>query len=49
MEQIRGTLKEMKGKMEIETKEGVGTEFVLTFPLSEKPSPEGVAHHGTDY
>jgi hypothetical protein len=37
MQQIRGTLKEMKGKMEIKTQEGVGTEFIFSFPRSESP------------
>ena len=37
MEQIMGTIKVMKGKIEIETKEGEGTEFILTFAKAERP------------
>ena len=40
MGQIMGTIKAMRGKVEIETKEGEGTEFILTFPKAEKPSIE---------
>jgi hypothetical protein len=37
MEQIIKTIREMKGKMEVKSKEGEGTEFVLRFKRSEKP------------
>ncbi|MDR2251705.1 MAG: HAMP domain-containing histidine kinase [Endomicrobium sp.] len=38
MQQIIGTVKEMRGKIKIESKEGEGTEFILTFPKAEKDS-----------
>jgi signal transduction histidine kinase len=37
MGQIMGTIKAMRGKIEIEAKEGEVTEFILTFPKTEKP------------
>ncbi|MDR2251413.1 MAG: HAMP domain-containing histidine kinase [Endomicrobium sp.] len=35
MQQIIGTVKEMRGKIKIESREGEGTEFILTFPKAE--------------
>jgi CheY-like chemotaxis protein len=37
MGQIMGTIKAMRGKIKIDTKEGEGTEFILTFPKAERP------------
>jgi two-component sensor histidine kinase len=37
MGQIMGTIKAMRGKVDIETREGEGTEFILTFPKVERP------------
>jgi anti-sigma regulatory factor (Ser/Thr protein kinase) len=37
MGQIKGTIKGMKGKIEIESREGEGTEFILRFPKVERP------------
>jgi hypothetical protein len=37
MEQILSTVKAMKGKIEVKSKEGEGTEFILRFAKSEKP------------
>jgi PAS domain S-box-containing protein len=37
-QQIMGAMKEMKGKIEINSKEGEGTEFMLIFPKAEKPN-----------
>ena len=37
MEQIIKVVGELKGKMEVKSKEGEGTEFVLRFARSEKP------------
>jgi signal transduction histidine kinase len=31
-------IKEMRGKIKIESREGEGTEFILTFPKAEDPS-----------
>jgi len=36
-QQIIKTVKAMKGNIEIETKEGEGTEIIVTFPKAEKP------------
>ncbi|WP_373477327.1 ATP-binding protein, partial [Candidatus Endomicrobiellum devescovinae] len=36
-QQIIKTVKAMKGNIEIETKEGEGTEFIVTFPKAERP------------
>jgi signal transduction histidine kinase len=36
-QQIMGTIKAMKGKIKIDSKEGVETEFILTFPEVQKP------------
>jgi hypothetical protein len=33
-----GTIKAMEGKLKIESKENVGTEFIVTFSKTEKPS-----------
>ncbi|MDR1523449.1 MAG: HAMP domain-containing histidine kinase [Endomicrobium sp.] len=38
MQQIIGTVKGMRGEIKIESKEGEGTEFILTFPKAEKDS-----------
>jgi signal transduction histidine kinase len=38
MQQVMGVIREMRGKVEIETKEGEGTEFIFTFPKAEKPA-----------
>ncbi|MDR0398681.1 MAG: HAMP domain-containing histidine kinase, partial [Endomicrobium sp.] len=38
MGQVMGVIREMRGKVEIETKEGEGTEFIFTFPKAEKPA-----------
>ena len=35
--QINSTVREMKGKLKIESKEGEGTEFILTFAKAERP------------
>jgi signal transduction histidine kinase len=40
MQQIRGVIKEMRGKIKIESREGEGTEFILTFPKAESPKSE---------
>jgi hypothetical protein len=37
VEQVRETVKALKGKMEIKAKEGIGTEFILKFPKVETP------------
>jgi PAS domain S-box-containing protein len=37
MEQVQSVLKVIKGQMKIESKENVGTEFILTFPKAERP------------
>jgi hypothetical protein len=37
MEQAQSVLKAIKGQMKIESKENVGTEFILTFPKEKKP------------
>ncbi|MDR3306485.1 MAG: GHKL domain-containing protein [Endomicrobium sp.] len=37
MEQAQSVLKAIKGQMRIESKENVGTEFILTFPKVKKP------------
>jgi PAS domain S-box-containing protein len=37
-QQIRDIVKEMKGKMEIQSQENAGTEFTLTFPQSPSPT-----------
>jgi signal transduction histidine kinase len=42
MGQIMGTVKAMRGKVDIETKEGEGTEFIFTFPKAEKPNIQDV-------
>jgi signal transduction histidine kinase len=39
MQQVMNTIKAMNGKIKIESKEDIGTEFILTFPKSEKPMP----------
>jgi signal transduction histidine kinase len=33
-----GTIQGMNGRLKIESKENVGTEFILTFKKAEKPS-----------
>jgi hypothetical protein len=38
MQQIMGTIKVIKGEIKIESKEEELTEFILTFPKSEKVS-----------
>ncbi|MDR1942930.1 MAG: ATP-binding protein [Endomicrobium sp.] len=38
MEQVRGVIKEMRGKIKIESRDGEGTEFILTFQNAENPS-----------
>jgi signal transduction histidine kinase len=40
MGQVMGVIREMRGKIKIESREGEGTEFILTFPKAEKPSIE---------
>ncbi|MDR0977933.1 MAG: PAS domain-containing sensor histidine kinase [Endomicrobium sp.] len=35
--QMTGTIKAMNGKLKIESESGIGTEFILTFPKSDKP------------
>ncbi|MDR1104562.1 MAG: ATP-binding protein, partial [Endomicrobium sp.] len=40
MQQVRGVIKEMRGKIKVESKEGEGTEFILTFPKAESPKSE---------
>ncbi|MDR1104004.1 MAG: ATP-binding protein [Endomicrobium sp.] len=42
MQQIRGVIKEMRWKIKIESREGEGTEFILTFPKAENPSQDGL-------
>jgi hypothetical protein len=37
MGQVMGVIREMRGKIKIESREGEGTEFILTFPKAEKP------------
>jgi two-component sensor histidine kinase/PAS domain-containing protein len=37
MQQIMSTIRAMKGKIKVESKEGEGTECILTFPKAEKP------------
>jgi nitrogen-specific signal transduction histidine kinase len=37
LEQVRETVKELKGKMEIKAKEGEGTEFILKFKKAQTP------------
>jgi chemotaxis protein histidine kinase CheA len=37
MQQITGTIKEMNGRVKIESKENVGTEFILTFAKTQSP------------
>jgi signal transduction histidine kinase len=32
----------MRGKIKVESKEGEGTEFILTFPKAEIPSQDGM-------
>jgi two-component system sporulation sensor kinase B len=36
-QQINSAVREMKGKIKVESKEGEGTEIILTFPKVEKP------------
>jgi signal transduction histidine kinase len=38
MGQVMGVVREMKGKIKVESREGEGTEFILTFPKAESPS-----------
>jgi signal transduction histidine kinase len=40
MQQIMGTIKVMNGKLKVDSKEGEGTEFILTFLKTEKPKLE---------
>jgi sensor histidine kinase regulating citrate/malate metabolism len=37
-QQIMGTIQGMNGRLKIESKENVGTEFILNFKKAEKPS-----------
>jgi len=38
MGQVMGVIREMRGKIKIESREGEGTEFIFTFPKAEKPA-----------
>ncbi|MDR1245080.1 MAG: HAMP domain-containing histidine kinase [Endomicrobium sp.] len=38
MGQVMGVVREMKGKMKVESREGEGTEFILIFPKAERQS-----------
>ncbi|MDR1244987.1 MAG: HAMP domain-containing histidine kinase, partial [Endomicrobium sp.] len=42
MGQVMGVVREMKGKMKVESREGEGTEFIFTFPKAEKPNIQDV-------
>ncbi|MDR2645212.1 MAG: HAMP domain-containing histidine kinase, partial [Endomicrobium sp.] len=42
MGQVMGVVREMKGKMKVESREGEGTEFILIFPKAEKPNIQDV-------
>jgi signal transduction histidine kinase len=37
MGQVMGVVREMKGKIKVESREGEGTEFILAFPKVERP------------
>jgi PAS domain S-box-containing protein len=36
-QQVMSTIKSMNGKLKIESREGIGTEFILTFPKADNP------------